>query len=139
MKVRKMAKAKKETGVVKAPKSAGKPAPRQDYCIGSLTLEEEKDKYVATIELGKEIRQEDINFRFDEDSLEFVVSRAEKKEVKDEKKGSYFYESSAFSYYRKIPMPSGADHEKITTNLEEGLFHIYIPKKGAYQKPELEK
>lgn len=129
------AKPKQETGLVKRePEGIAKKGQITDYFVGNIKFQEEKDKYIATIQLGKGIRQEDIKFNFDKGSLEFRVAQKQKKEEKDEKKGYYFYQSSAFSYYRKMPMPTGVDAEKITSSLDSGVFQIYLPKKESHKQ-----
>jgi HSP20 family molecular chaperone IbpA len=126
----KKAKQKKETGIVKAePESPAKAVQKTDYLIGGLTLEEQKNKYIATIEIGQGITNDNIKVKHDKNSLEFIVSQKQEKEETDEKKGYHSFQSTAFSYYRKIPMPTGVDTEKITTSIGQGKFLIYLPKK----------
>ena len=126
------AKPKQETGLVKRePEQVAKPAQITPYFVGNINIQEEKDKYIASIQLGKGIKEEDIKFRSSKDSLEFIVSQKQKKEEKDEKKGYYSYQSSAYSYYRKMPLPTGVDAGKITTRFDAGVFYIYLPKKES--------
>jgi HSP20 family molecular chaperone IbpA len=128
-------KPKQETGLVKRePESIVKPAQISDYFVGDMKVREEKDKYIAFIQLGKGIKPDSIKVSFDKGSLEFKVSQKQEKEEKDEKKGFYLYQSSDFSYYRKVPLPKGVDSQSITSSLEDGVFNIYIPKKGSYKK-----
>ena len=129
------AKPKQETGLVKRePESIVKPTQISDYFVGDLKVREEKDRYIASVQLGKGMKPEDIKVSFGKDSLEFMVSQKQKKEEKDEKKGYYLSQSIAFSYYRRMPLPKGVDSQGITSSLDNGVFNIYIPKKGDYKK-----
>lgn len=126
---------KQETGLVKRePESIVKPAQISDYFVGVMKVQEEKDKYIASIQLGKGIKPEDIKVSFDRGSLEFRVSQKQKKEENDEKRGYYFYQSSEFRYYRSMPLPRGVDIQKTSSSLDNGVFQIYLPKKGDYKK-----
>jgi HSP20 family molecular chaperone IbpA len=125
----------KQTAIVRAePETVGKPAEKNDYYIGYLVLKEEKDRYIAGIQIGKGIKRENIKVKVDNDSLEFKVSQREDKEEKDEKRGYHYLRSSALSYYNMIPIPLGIDAEKISYSMGEGRFLVYLPKKEDYKK-----
>jgi HSP20 family protein len=59
-----------------------------------------------------------------------LILRGEKKEVKEEKKKSYHrIERFVGTFYRTIPLPAGADAEKITATSAKGVITVTIPKK----------
>jgi HSP20 family protein len=59
-----------------------------------------------------------------------LTVRGEKKEEKEEKKKNYHrVERFAGSFYRAIPLPPGADAEKVAATSANGVVTITIPKK----------
>ena len=59
-----------------------------------------------------------------------LVLRGEKKEEKEEKKKNYHRLERFFGeFYREIPLPLGADTEKIAATSAKGVITITIPKK----------
>ena len=58
-----------------------------------------------------------------------LIFRGEKKEQREEKKKAYHcVERFEGSFYREIPLPSGADSDKITATSSKGVFTVTIPK-----------
>ncbi|MBI3410338.1 MAG: Hsp20/alpha crystallin family protein [Planctomycetes bacterium] len=58
-----------------------------------------------------------------------LIFRGEKKEEREEKKKDYHcVERFEGSFYREIPLPTGADPEKITATSTKGVFTVTIPK-----------
>ena len=131
-----MRKAKpKQTAIIKAePKEIGKPAESKDYHVGYPVFKEDKDAYIASIQIGKDIKQENITVTFDNKSLEFIVGQREDKKEEDKKRGYYSIESFDFSHHYKIPMPLGVDTGKISYGRGEGVFLIYFPKKENHKQ-----
>jgi HSP20 family protein len=63
-----------------------------------------------------------------------LTVRGEKKEEKEEKKKNYHrVERFAGSFYRAIPLPPGADAEKMGATSANGVVTITIPKKPEAQ------
>jgi HSP20 family protein len=63
-----------------------------------------------------------------------MVIRGEKKEEREEKqKGYRRYERFAGSFYREVPLPPGADADKITAETAKGVVTVRIPKKPELQ------
>jgi len=59
-----------------------------------------------------------------------LMVRGEKKEEREEKKKHYHrMERFAGSFYREVPLPTGADLEKISANSSKGVITVTIPKK----------
>lgn len=63
-----------------------------------------------------------------------LTVRGEKTEEKEEKGTSYHrVERFAGSFYRTIPLPPGADAEKVSATSANGVVTIIIPKKASAQ------
>jgi len=63
-----------------------------------------------------------------------LIVRGEKKEEKEEKKKNFHrVERFAGSFYRAIPLPPGADAERMAANSANGVVTITIPKKPEAQ------
>jgi HSP20 family protein len=63
-----------------------------------------------------------------------LTVRGEKKEEKEEKKKNYHrVERFAGTFYRAIPLPPGADAEKMAATSANGVVTITIPKKPEAQ------
>jgi len=59
-----------------------------------------------------------------------LVVRGEKKEEHEEKKKHcHRMERFVGSFYREVPLPSGADLDKIVANSSKGVITVTIPKK----------
>jgi HSP20 family protein len=67
-----------------------------------------------------------------------LVLRGEKKEEKEEKKKNYHrVERFLGQFYREIPLPAGADPERITAASAKGVITITIPKKPEVQPKKI--
>jgi HSP20 family protein len=67
-----------------------------------------------------------------------LTVRGEKKEQKEEKKKNYHrMERFAGSFYRAIPLPAGADADKIAATSANGTVTITIPKKPEAQPKKI--
>lgn len=63
---------------------------------------------------------------------DMLTLRGEKKEVREEKKKNYHRtERFVGAFFRAIPLPAGADSEKITAEAAKGVITIKIPKNPA--------
>lgn len=59
-----------------------------------------------------------------------LILRGERKEEHEEKKNNYFrLERFHGNFYREVPLPVGADPEKIVANSSKGVVTVSIPKK----------
>jgi HSP20 family protein len=67
-----------------------------------------------------------------------LTLRGEKKEEKEERKENY-YRSERFAgrFYREIPLPPGADAEKVSAASTKGVVTITIPKKPEAQPKKI--
>ena len=63
-----------------------------------------------------------------------LVLKGEKKEEKEEKKKNYHrIERFVGQFYREIPLPPGADADKITASTSKGVIAVTIPMKPEAQ------
>ncbi len=58
--------------------------------------------------------------------LEIRGEKTEKQEHKD-KKRSYIVRENSSSFYRRIPLPEGADGENIAAELDDGVLRLTVP------------
>ncbi len=67
-----------------------------------------------------------------------LILRGEKKEEKEEKKENY-YRSERFvgRFHREVPLPPGADADKIAATSAKGVVTVTIPKKPEAQPKKI--
>jgi HSP20 family protein len=67
-----------------------------------------------------------------------LTLKGEKKEEKEEKTKNYHrVERFAGSFYRAIPLPAGADADKVVAKSAKGVLTITIPKKPELQPKKI--
>jgi HSP20 family protein len=67
-----------------------------------------------------------------------LTLRGEKREEKEEKKGNVFRsERFVGQFYREIPLPPGADAEKVSAASTRGVVTVTIPKKAEAQPKKI--
>jgi HSP20 family protein len=67
-----------------------------------------------------------------------LLIKGEKKEEKEEKKKNYHrVERFIGQFYREIPLPTGADAEKISATSAKGVIAVTIPKKAEAQPKKI--
>lgn len=67
-----------------------------------------------------------------------LTIKGEKKEAKEEKKKNYHrVERFVGSFYRAIPLPAGADAEKVAAMSSKGVITVSIPKKVEMQPKKI--
>lgn len=67
-----------------------------------------------------------------------LTVRGERKEEKEERKKNYHRtERFAGSFYRAIPLPPGADAEKVTATSSNGVVTVTVPKTAAAQPKKI--
>jgi HSP20 family protein len=67
-----------------------------------------------------------------------VILRGERKEEREEKKKNYHRtERFVGQFYREIPLPSGADPDKIVASSTKGVVTVTIPKKPEVQPKKI--
>jgi HSP20 family protein len=92
---------------------------------------EETDKDIVIKADLPGVEPKDIDITVVDGSL---VLKGEKKEEKEEKKKNYHrIERFVGQFYREIPLPPGADADKITASTSKGVISVTIPKKPEAQ------
>lgn len=67
-----------------------------------------------------------------------LTLKGEKKEEKEEKKKNYHrVERFVGTFYRAIPLPAGADADKVNASSAKGVLTITIPKKAELQPKKI--
>jgi len=69
---------------------------------------------------------------------DMLTIRGEKKEEREEKKKN-FHRTERFvgQFYRSIPLPAGADADKVAAEASKGVISIRIPKKPEVQAKKI--
>jgi HSP20 family protein len=70
------------------------------------------------------LKKEDIHVEFKDDAL--MISGERKAENKEEREGYFHSELSYGSFYRRIPLPAGADLDKATAMFKDGVLEIRV-------------
>jgi HSP20 family protein len=96
---------------------------------------EETDKEIVVKADLPGVDPKDIEINVVDGSL-FI--KGEKKEEKEEKKKNYHrVERFVGQFYREIPLPAGADAEKISAASAKGVIAVTIPKKAEAQPKKI--
>lgn len=67
-----------------------------------------------------------------------LTLKGEKKEEKEEKKKNYQrVERFVGTFYRAVPLPAGADSEKVVATTAKGVVTIRVPKKADLQPKKI--
>ena len=75
------------------------------------------------------IKPEDVDISITEDRLTVKGEREEEKETND--KTYHRVERNYGSFYRAIPLPPGADRDKVSAASENGVLTVTVPKIAA--------
>ncbi len=78
------------------------------------------------------IKKEDIDLEIEEGDLILRAERKEEHEVEEE--NWYRMERSTGQLYRRVPLPEGAQVDKISATLSDGVLTVTIPKPAETEK-----
>lgn len=108
--------------------------PRMDFDVRSplLDVKDEGNRLKITAELPG-IKKEDLDIDVTENQLTLKGKMDFKKEEKNLKKGYYFRERKASSYFRSIPLPAEVIPSKAKADFNNGILELTLPKKHKTQ------
>lgn len=75
------------------------------------------------------MKREDIHLTVENDTL--VISGSRKEEREEKQEGYYFAERSIGEFRRAIPLPEGADTDKIDASYKDGVLEARVPLPAA--------
>jgi HSP20 family protein len=98
--------------------------PERGVWSPAVELKEEPGKFRLMAELPG-LKPEDVKVGVTEDAVNIEGERKYEKEEKRE--GFYHTERSYGRFYRSIPLPKGADAEKVSAAFNNGILEVTIP------------
>jgi HSP20 family protein len=101
------------------------------YWSPALEVKEKDGKYLVTAELPG-LAKSDVKIHVTDEAL---ILEGEKKHEKEEKRDGYYHcERSFGKFYRSIPLPDGAESEKVSAEFTNGVLEVFIPVAKAKAK-----
>ncbi|NOZ80816.1 MAG: Hsp20/alpha crystallin family protein [DPANN group archaeon] len=94
---------------------------------------ETDDEVKAEIELPG-MDKKNIRVNVSSDGIEVKAETKEERKDEDKKKGLYRLERSYSGFYRRFPLPEGADPEHARAEYKDGVLRIAVPKKAIPHK-----
>ena len=83
------------------------------------------DEQVIRAEVPGVDPEKDIDVTVQDDSLRIRIERSDRSENKD--KDHYRSEFRYGSFTRRVPLPSGADPDKVTASYRDGILEVRLP------------
>ena len=99
----------------------------------AVDIEEKDREYELTAEVpGMDEKDVDIQV-----ANGVLTIKGEKEEKTEEKKRDYVFSERRFgSFERRMPLPEGIDHDRITATMKKGVLVVTLPKTAEAQKPK---
>lgn len=97
----------------------------EDFRVPVADIYETDKTVVAQFELPG-VDKKDIQLNMTEDAIEVKVEK--KAEAEEKRKGFYRYESRSSQFYRRLPLPEGADSSKADASYKNGILKVEMPK-----------
>lgn len=97
-------------------------------------IQETDENVIATVELPG-MKKEDISLTLRENMLE--VKAETKEEEKEEEKGYKSYRSRYSGFYRRLPLPTAVDADKVKATYKHGILEVTMPKMEKKKKKEI--
>jgi HSP20 family protein len=90
----------------------------------SLEIQQKKDALVVRADLPG-VKPEEVDVTVEDGAL--VISGERRQERREEQEGVVRTELSYGSFYRAIPLPDGADEDRVSASLKNGTLEITVP------------
>lgn len=101
----------------------------------SIDVQDTEDKILVTVDVPG-VEKGDITVDVREDMLEIT---AEKKKEKEEKGEGYVRRERGYArFYRRTPLPSSVDPDKVDATLEDGVLRIEMAKTALPEAKKIE-
>jgi HSP20 family protein len=97
-------------------------------------IQETDEAVIVTVELPG-MKKEDISLNLTETSLE--VKAETKEELKEEKEGFKSYRKRYSGFYRRIPLPTAIDPDKVKASYKNGVLEVKMPKAEKEKRKEI--
>lgn len=94
-------------------------------------VKETEKNVLATFELPG-VDKKDIDLNVNEKDIEVKVKG--KKEAEKKTKEGYSYKSSAYNFYRRMPLPAPVVPEKAEATYKNGMLRVEVPKRAEKVK-----
>src|SRR5579871_3064377 len=92
--------------------------------IPAIEVKEKDGKLCVTAELPG-LKKEEVKVHIDENTL---VLEGERKQEKEEKREGYYHTERSYGrFYRAIPLPEGAEVDKVAAEFINGVLEVSIP------------
>jgi HSP20 family protein len=106
----------------------GRPAEMRGAWAPRADVYEEDGSLVVKADLPG-IKREDIDVEVEDGDLVLRGERATEREIKEE--DFYRMERFAGAFYRRLPLPEGAEPSKIDATYRDGVLEVHIPKSAS--------
>ncbi|MFO8058847.1 MAG: Hsp20/alpha crystallin family protein [bacterium] len=90
-----------------------------------VNVKEKKDKIEVTAELPG-MKEDDVELSLDGNNL--VLKGEKKHERESDEEGYHVVERGYGSFYRRIPVPSEIDEDKVEAEFKDGVLNVTLPK-----------
>ena len=97
-----------------------------------VELREADGKFMVTAELPG-LKKEDIKVQMTDEAL---ILEGERKHEKEEKREGYYHTERSYGrFYRSIPLPDGAQSDKVSADFANGVLQVSMPVARVEHQP----
>ena len=98
----------------------------------TVEVKEVNGKFLVSAELPG-LKKGDIKVQVTEDAL---ILEGERKQEKEEKRDGYYHSERSYGhFYRSIPLPEGAQADKVSAEFVNGILQVSMPVAKTEKKP----